>query len=129
MLWISAFVLLAALSSPSYQLAAQSPVFLLNGPLYVDTEPRLCCSLPSLPPRRLFFFLLTLTMSPDSGGDVTPGQMSLPAVLHSAGSLLELRGNRWGAEGRCSLGHQVCSRKHRKRRSDQMSEISGSEQT
>lgn len=40
---------------PSYQLAAQSPVFLLNAPLYGDTEQRLCCS-PFLP--LAFFFSL-----------------------------------------------------------------------
>lgn len=56
----------------------------------------------------VFFFLYSLTMSPDSDPDVTRGQMSLPAVLHSAGSLVELRGNRWGVAWgiRCARSHR-----------------------
>lgn len=50
---------------PSYQLPAQTPVFGLNSPLYVDTERGLCCSPPSLisssfSPSSSFFFFFTL---------------------------------------------------------------------
>lgn len=70
--------------------------------LCMETQNSDYAALPSSPRPFFFFFFFFFTlwqMSPDGDPDVTQGQMSLPAVLHSAGSLLELRGNRGGLVG------------------------------
>lgn len=105
-LWISAFVLRAAFFLSSYRLAAQSPVFLVNGPLYGDTEQRLCCSL-FLP--LVFFFSFTLWQCP-----LTATLTSQEAKWASQQCFIQ-QDHFWNWEGIVggSPRHQVCSQRER----------------